>query len=153
MPVRRVAVQAGRLAQQPECRLSGIPGLELHPLLEVSRCRDIVDCSAVPTTLDQPAGDAEAAFGPTPFAAVRTAGAFSELAVQELVTITGLQQSRVSNHLSLLKRAGLVRDRREGSWSVPLVGRADRGRGALTPSLFRGDGAVRTWRRMKAHAI
>ena len=37
----------------------------------------------------------------------------AELAVQELVTITGLQQSRISNHLSLLKRQGLVRDRRE----------------------------------------
>lgn len=40
-----------------------------------------------------------------------------ELAVQELTAITGLAQSRVSNHLSLLKRSGLVRDRREGSWS------------------------------------
>ncbi|MCR9247226.1 MAG: metalloregulator ArsR/SmtB family transcription factor [bacterium] len=40
-----------------------------------------------------------------------------ELAVQEIVAVTGLQQSRVSNHLSLLKRAGVVRDRREGSWS------------------------------------
>ncbi len=40
-----------------------------------------------------------------------------ELAVQELVAITGLQQSRISNHLSLLKRSGLVRDRREGTWS------------------------------------
>jgi len=59
----------------------------------------------------------------------------SELAVQELVSITGLQQSRVSNHLSLLKRAGVVRDRREGTWSFhslvePVVG------GALTPTLF-----------------
>ncbi|MFK7742839.1 MAG: ArsR/SmtB family transcription factor [Planctomycetota bacterium] len=59
----------------------------------------------------------------------------SELAVQELVTVTGLQQSRVSNHLSLLKRAGLVRDRREGSWSFhslvePTVD------GPLSPSLF-----------------
>ncbi len=40
-----------------------------------------------------------------------------ELAVQELVAATGLSQSRVSNHLALLRRAGLVRDRREGSWS------------------------------------
>lgn len=43
--------------------------------------------------------------------------AAEELAVHELVAITGLLQSRVSNHLSLLKRAGLVRDRRDGSWS------------------------------------
>ena len=58
-----------------------------------------------------------------------------ELAVQELVSITGLAQSRVSNHLSLLKRSGLVRDRREGSWSfhslvAPVAG------GPLTPELF-----------------
>lgn len=59
----------------------------------------------------------------------------AELVVQELVAITGLQQSRVSNHLSLLKRAGLVRDRREGTWSFhsliePVAG------GPLSPSLF-----------------
>ena len=58
-----------------------------------------------------------------------------ELAVQELVAITGLQQSRVSNHLSLLKRAGLVRDRREGAWSFhslvePAVG------APLSPQMF-----------------
>ena len=59
----------------------------------------------------------------------------SELAVQELVAITGLQQSRVSNHLSLLKRAGLVRDRREGTWSFhSLVEPSDEG--ALSPPLF-----------------
>lgn len=58
-----------------------------------------------------------------------------ELVVQELVAITGLQQSRVSNHLSLLKRAGLVRDRREGSWSFhSLVAPATDT--ALSPSLF-----------------
>lgn len=44
-----------------------------------------------------------------------------ELAVQELMTVTGLQQSRISNHLALLKRAGLVRDRREGTWSFHLL--------------------------------
>ncbi len=59
----------------------------------------------------------------------------SELAVQELVSITGLQQSRVSNHLSLLKRAGVVKDRREGSWSFhSLVEPA--ADGPLSPSLF-----------------
>ncbi|MFY9345637.1 MAG: metalloregulator ArsR/SmtB family transcription factor [Planctomycetota bacterium] len=58
-----------------------------------------------------------------------------ELAVQELVAITGLQQSRVSNHLSLLKRAGLVRDRREGTWSFhSLVEPGDDG--PLAPSMF-----------------
>lgn len=59
----------------------------------------------------------------------------AELAVQELVAITGLQQSRVSNHLSLLKRAGVVRDRREGTWSFHSLidPSAD---GPLTPQLF-----------------
>ncbi|MEZ6038762.1 MAG: metalloregulator ArsR/SmtB family transcription factor [Planctomycetota bacterium] len=59
----------------------------------------------------------------------------AELAVQELVAITGLQQSRVSNHLSLLKRAGLVRDRREGTWSFHSLVEPDE-QGRLTPSLF-----------------
>lgn len=59
----------------------------------------------------------------------------AELAVQEMVAITGLQQSRVSNHLSLLKRAGVVRDRREGSWSFhSLIEPSDDG--PLSPSLF-----------------
>jgi SAM-dependent methyltransferase len=58
-----------------------------------------------------------------------------ELAVQELVAITGLQQSRISNHLSLLKRQGLVRDRREGTWSFhSLVEPSDDG--PLSPQLF-----------------
>ena len=59
----------------------------------------------------------------------------SELAVQEVVSITGLQQSRVSNHLSLLKRSGLVKDRRDGSWSFhSLV--TPSSTGPLSPSLF-----------------
>lgn len=59
----------------------------------------------------------------------------SELAVQELVAITGLQQSRISNHLSLLKRAGVVRDRREGTWSFhSLV--IPRDEGPLSPALY-----------------
>ncbi|MBX3463306.1 MAG: metalloregulator ArsR/SmtB family transcription factor [Planctomycetes bacterium] len=59
----------------------------------------------------------------------------AELAVQELVTITGLQQSRISNHLSLLKRSGLVRDRREGTWSFHSL--CEPGPGApLTPQLY-----------------
>ena len=59
----------------------------------------------------------------------------AELVVQELGTITGLQQSRISNHLSLLKRAGLVRDRREGTWSFHALvePRLD---SPLTPQLF-----------------
>jgi len=59
----------------------------------------------------------------------------AELAVQELVAITGLQQSRVSNHLSLLKRSGLVRDRREGTWSFHSLVEPSAD-GALTPDMF-----------------
>lgn len=40
-----------------------------------------------------------------------------ELAVQELGTITGLGQSRISHHLALLRKAGVVGDRREGAWT------------------------------------
>ena len=38
-----------------------------------------------------------------------------ELSVAELTEITGLAQSRVSTHLSRLKRAGLVQDKRAGA--------------------------------------
>lgn len=58
-----------------------------------------------------------------------------ELAVQELVAITGLQQSRISNHLSLLKRAGVVRDRREGTWSFHSLIEPSLD-GPLSPSLY-----------------
>jgi DNA-binding transcriptional ArsR family regulator/protein-L-isoaspartate O-methyltransferase len=40
-----------------------------------------------------------------------------ELAVGELVDVTGLAQSRVSTHLARLKEAGMLRDRRVGSSS------------------------------------
>lgn len=59
----------------------------------------------------------------------------AELSVQELCAITGLQQSRISNHLSLLKRSGLVRDRREGSWSFHSLVEPGPD-AALTPPLF-----------------
>ncbi|GAB4142631.1 MAG: metalloregulator ArsR/SmtB family transcription factor [Planctomycetota bacterium] len=57
-----------------------------------------------------------------------------ELSVQELCTITGLQQSRISNHLSVLKRGRLVKDRREGSWSFHSL--VEPGEGGLSPSLY-----------------
>ncbi len=58
-----------------------------------------------------------------------------EIAVQELVSITGLAQSRISNHLAQLKRAGLVLDRREGSWGFYRL--ADpTAAGSLTPELY-----------------
>ena len=49
-----------------------------------------------------------------------------ELSVAELTEITGLAQSRVSTHLSRLKRAGLVRDQRQGA--AALYSAAERGR-------------------------
>lgn len=63
-----------------------------------------------------------------------------ELAVHELVTLTGLQQSRISNHLALLRRAGLVVDRREGSWSFHRLADSE---GGLSPELF--EAAVRPY--------
>ncbi len=66
----------------------------------------------------------------------------SELAVQELVDVTGLQQSRISNHLSRLKRAGVVRDRREGTWSFHSLVEPREG-GPLTPALFQA--AIEPW--------
>ena len=39
-----------------------------------------------------------------------------ELAVQELMDVLGMAQSRVSRHLAILREAGLIRDRREGTY-------------------------------------
>ena len=39
-----------------------------------------------------------------------------ELAVQELMEVLGMAQSRVSRHLAILREAGLVRDRRDGTY-------------------------------------
>jgi ArsR family transcriptional regulator len=66
----------------------------------------------------------------------------NELAVQEMVAVTGMQQSRISNHLALLKRSGLVRDRREGTWSFhSLV--EPQATGPLSPELFTA--AIEPW--------
>jgi SAM-dependent methyltransferase len=50
-----------------------------------------------------------------------------ELAVQELMEVLGMAQSRVSRHLGILREAGVVRDRREGTFvlyqlALPAVG-------------------------------
>lgn len=49
-----------------------------------------------------------------------------EMNVQELVRILGLSQPAVSKHLALLREAGWIRQRREGTWSwyaaVPAAG-------------------------------
>jgi len=57
-----------------------------------------------------------------------------ELAVGELVSVTGLAQSRISNHLALLRRSGLVQDRKEGSWNFYSLVTAGEG-GPITPEL------------------
>ena len=40
----------------------------------------------------------------------------AELAVQEIMDVLDLAQSRVSRHLAILREAGLVEDRREGTF-------------------------------------
>jgi SAM-dependent methyltransferase len=40
----------------------------------------------------------------------------AELAVHELMAVLGMTQSRVSRHLGILREAGLVRDRRDGTF-------------------------------------
>jgi len=42
--------------------------------------------------------------------------ALDELTVGELAEVTGLAQSRVSNHLRILREDGLLRERHEGAW-------------------------------------
>ena len=39
-----------------------------------------------------------------------------ELAVQELMDVLGMAQSRVSRHLGILREAGLLRDRRDDTY-------------------------------------
>lgn len=40
-----------------------------------------------------------------------------ELCVCQIREVLGLKQSTVSKHLSILKKAGLVEDRRDGTWA------------------------------------
>lgn len=66
-----------------------------------------------------------------------------ELAVQDLVTILGMAQSSVSRHLSILREAGLLRDRREGTYAyyrfVPPVDYEWRGAWELACRALAGD--------------
>jgi DNA-binding transcriptional ArsR family regulator len=39
-----------------------------------------------------------------------------ELCVCQLMAVLGMGQSRISRHLSILKQAGLILDRRQGKW-------------------------------------
>ena len=56
-----------------------------------------------------------------------------ELNVQELVRILGMSQPRISKHLAVLRDAGWIRQRREGTWSWYR---------ALEPEAFAGGAAL-----------
>ncbi len=56
-----------------------------------------------------------------------------ELCVCELVDVLRLAQGKVSRHLAQLRRAGMVRDRREGAWIHYSLAKAD---GPLLRRLF-----------------
>lgn len=49
-----------------------------------------------------------------------------ELCVCQIREVLGLKQSTVSKHLSILKRAGLVEDRRDGTWAFYSLSRRRR---------------------------
>ena len=50
-----------------------------------------------------------------------------ELCVCELVDVLAMAQGKVSRHLAVLKRASLVRDRREGIWIYYALQKTDTG--------------------------
>ncbi len=66
-----------------------------------------------------------------------------ELAVQEIMEVLGMAQSRVSRHLAILREAGLLEDRRDGTYAfyrfVPPQGAPWRDTWALVRENLRGD--------------
>jgi ArsR family transcriptional regulator len=58
-----------------------------------------------------------------------------DLCVCELMFILGMEQSRVSHHMRVLRDAGIAEDVREGRWIIYRVPRALRG---LVEDLFAG---------------
>lgn len=58
-----------------------------------------------------------------------------ELCVCELMYILGLEQSRVSHHMRVLREAGIAEDVREGRW---IIYRVPAGARALVDGLFTG---------------
>jgi ArsR family transcriptional regulator len=64
----------------------------------------------------------------------------NELSVAELQEVLGVGQSRISNHLSLLKGVGLLRDRREGQKAY--YRRAEAAAGALKEAWAFAEGAA-----------
>ena len=69
-----------------------------------------------------------------------------ELAVQELMEVLGMAQSRVSRHLAILREAGLLKDRRDGTYVFYRFSAPDealwRDTWALVVENLRGDGTV-----------
>ncbi|MBW2577202.1 MAG: ArsR family transcriptional regulator, partial [Deltaproteobacteria bacterium] len=69
-----------------------------------------------------------------------------ELAVQEIMTVLGMAQSRVSRHLAILREAGLLEDRRDGTFVfyrfVPPQEAPWRDTWALVVKNLRGDATV-----------
>lgn len=58
-----------------------------------------------------------------------------ELCVCELMAILGMEQSRISRHMRVLREAGLAEDVREGRW---IIYRVPEGTRALLEGLFAG---------------
>lgn len=44
-----------------------------------------------------------------------------ELCVCDIIAVIGLKQSTISKHLNILKNAGLVDDRKEGTWAYYML--------------------------------
>jgi ArsR family transcriptional regulator len=61
-----------------------------------------------------------------------------EFTVQELTTVMGTGQSKVSWHLKILTDAGILAVKRQGTWSYYRVNRGDNFFGAILPHLERG---------------
>jgi len=69
-----------------------------------------------------------------------------ELAVQEIMEVLGMAQSRISRHLAILREAGLLEDRRDGTYAfyrfVPPQKAPWRDTWALITENLRGDATV-----------
>jgi ArsR family transcriptional regulator len=87
---------------------------------------------------------------PTRRRALRLLHATDELCVCELMAELGVSQSRMSRHMSALKAAGLVLDRRDAQWvryrRNPVV---SPGIAAVVTSILAADAASQTSRRVR----
>ncbi len=77
-----------------------------------------------------------------------------ELCVCDIMAALNITQSKASRHLATLRHAGLVVDRREGTWSYysmrPSEGEVERAQlEALRAGLARQDDAARLLRRLR----